>query len=215
MRLDKRLNIVIPVYDDDGKTLIAHVHSTPLPAEMVDANFLILAQTFSAVFNQGLGKAAGPGVAMRLLRQIADNTETWTNKDGTPGPAQILVDEIRRLTTVIAHAPDKKSWQQIPLQVAVDRGILNSDDKSEVENAIAFFIAVSATLPRAQRREMLEDVAGLWGARITPLNCTEWIASLKMSIGTANTGEKPPAPAPGPSDVANATLDGKPVSVPR
>lgn len=196
MRIDKHLNLVVPVYDDDGKTVVAYAHSTPLAAEFVDRHFLLLAQTFAAVFNQGLGRAAGPAVAMRLLRQIAVNTKSWDNADGSQGDAQALVAEIRRLTTVLV--PADGGWQQVPLEVAVDRKVLSAEDRAEVENAVVFFIASYATLPRNQRREMLEAAVELWGAQLTSSTATDFVSSLKTSTAAVNTGAKSPAPVPIP-----------------
>lgn len=217
MRIDKRLNLIVPIYDDETGKLVANVHSTPLSEETVERHFMLLAQTFSQVFSQGLGVASGPAVALRLLRRIADNSGTWIDaKTGEPGDGQILVEEIRRLTTVLVPGEIGQPWQQVPLQTAVERGFIGAEDRAEVENAIVFFIAASATLPRAQRKEMLTQAADLWGARLSSSSATDFAASLKTSTATANTGVKPLAPAIAPpAEAANAVVDGKPVSLPR
>ena len=213
MRIDKRLNLIISIYDDEDEAkLIAHVHSTPLARETVEKNFLLLGQTFAAIYNQGLGKAAGPATSMLLLRQIAQNTGIWEEKDGSPGSGKLLVDEIKRLTTVIIQ--EGGSWQQVPLDVAVARKFLNDDDRSEVENAIVFFIVNYALLPRRERRAMIEGAAELWGAQLSFSTPSDFQTSLKTSKGTASSGEKSPAPAPSARVSANATVDGKPASVP-
>lgn len=224
MRIDRRLNLVVPIFGDpvespgaDGnpsvvEPIIAYVHSTPLSAEAVDHYFGTLGPVFNQVMTGGFGIAAGPANALRILRRVADNSGSWTNRDGSPGEAQTLVEEIRRLTMVAI--PAERGWTAVPLDVAVAQGHLNAEDKAEVENAIVFFIAASATLGRAARREMIEMAAGLWGARTSSLNSTEFTASLKTSIGTGNTGEKSPAPALDAPATATATVDGKPVSIP-
>jgi hypothetical protein len=233
MRIDRKLNFVVPIYgeekvktDADGRPIkgqdglpivhqpvLAYVHSTPLAAEIVDQHFLILGQTFSQIFNRGLGAAAGPGLAMRLLKKIATDTRVWEDSpDGERGVKNGLIEEIRRLTMVIV--PEGAKWQPLPLQIAVDRKILNDEDRAEVENAIVFFIAVSATLNRAERKPMLETAAGLWSAQLTSLNSTDFAASLTTSTAAASSGAKSPAPASEDSGAANATVDGKPSSVP-
>ena len=103
-----------------------------------------------------------------------------------------LVEEIRRLTLVVVPAERKGGWQTIPLGVAVERGFLTADDRAEVENAIVFFIVNSAVLPRAQRREMLEEASNLWGARISSSTPSEFAASLPKSTATARSGAKAP-----------------------
>jgi hypothetical protein len=215
VRIDKQLNLIVPIYGDDGETVVANVHSTPLSREAVEQHFMLLAQTFSAVMHRGLGNAVGPAVAMRVLKDMAVKTGVWENDDKTPGEGQMLVAEIRRVTTVLVPSPDGKGpWQQVPLQVAVDRKILTEDDQAEVENAVAFFTAASSVLRRNERRGMLQEAAAFWGAQISSSSSTELATSLATSTGTVSSGEKPPAPAKEPSGSANATVEGKPASVP-
>ena len=219
MRIDHRLNFVIPLFgpeiaktDGDGKPVIgpdgrpvmiqpvtAYVHSTPLAAEIVEKHFLILGQTFSQIFNQGLGAAAGPGMAMRLMKRIAQRTGEW---DGDEGVEKGLVEEIRRCTMVVVSGAS--GWTAVPLQVAVDRKVLDDEDRREVENAIVFFIAVSATLNRAERKPMLESACALWSAQLSSLNASAFAASLPRSTGTGSSGETSPAAAPLASPGATA-----------
>ena len=215
MKINKALNLVVPVYEDDEKTIRCYVHSTPIARETFDKYFMPIAQTFSAIYNQGLGEAAGPRVAMRLLRHISENTKTWEDdpKIGYVGVKSGLVEEMRRLTVVVAKR--EGGWQPVPLQVAVDQKLLDEEDAAEVENAIAFFIVSSAMHRRAERRAMLESAAGLWGALISSSGSSDFAASLSKSTGTAGSGAKASAPAAAPSKapVATADVDGKPSSL--
>ena len=216
MRIDKRLHLVIPIYaEEEGGEVVAYVHSTPLAEEIVDNYFMVLGQTYSTIFSQGLGLAGGPPHAMRVLRNVAMENGVWFDdpKTGRIGVQRGLVEEIRRLTMVDALDKDGK-WEPLPLQIAVDRGVISASDKTEVENSIAFFIAASATLPRAQLPAMLRAAAGLWGAQTSYFNFTEWTSSLKTSTATASSGEKSPAAASDAPAHANATVDGKRLSVP-
>lgn len=215
MQIDKSLKLVVPVYAEDGKTITAYVHSTPLAAATVDSNFLLLSQTFAGIFNQGLGIGAGPAVAARLFRSIAENTKQWVTDEvpPQPGPGQMLLEEIRRLTLVIVQ--DGTGWIPLPLSVAVQQNKLSDEDRAEVENVIVFFIVVSATLPRSQRRVMLQDGAELFAARITSLSSTELAASLKTSTGDGSSGGKSHAAATVTSGSAAALVAGRPASVPR
>jgi hypothetical protein len=215
MRIDKRLHLVIPIYaDEEGGDIVAHVHSSPISEAVIDRYFMVLGQTYSAIFSQGLGLAGGPPHAMRVLKAIATERGKWhdDSKTGEVGVENGLVEEMRRLTMVEAMKDGK--WVDMPLAVAVAQGVLSPDDKTEVENAIAFFTAASATLGRAQRAGMLRAAAELWGAEISSLSFTEWRSSLKTSTPAGNTGEKPPAPAKDDKPPANAVVAGKPRSVP-
>jgi hypothetical protein len=216
MRIDKRLYLIIPIYaDEDSGEIVAYVHSAPLSEEIVDRYFMVLGQTYSTIFSQGLGLAAGPPHAMRVLKHVATERGVWFDeaKSNALGVERGLVEEIRRLTMVAALNKEGK-WDQLPLQVAVDRGVLTSEDRTEVENAIVFFIVASATLGRAQRPGMLRAAAALWGAQVSSSNFTEWANSLRTSTVTGNSGAKSPAPAKDEAEPANAMVAGKPSQVP-
>jgi hypothetical protein len=214
MRIDRELHLIVPVYaDEEGGQVIAYVHSTPLTEALVDQYFMILGQTYSTIMTQGLGPLVGPAHAMRVLKHVAQERGVWfDNANGQMGVERGLVEEIRRLTNVAALDKSGK-WERLPLHEACVRGVLTPGDKSEVENAIVFFIVSYATLGRSQRPNMLRTVAGLWGAQVSSSNFTEWANSLKTSTATANSGAKSPAlvkeePAP-----ANAMVGGKPSRV--
>jgi hypothetical protein len=232
-RIDRKLNLVVPIYGDeiaklDGAgqpvldenkqpvmeaPIVAWVHSTPLSAEIIDRYFMVITQTFSAIFSQGLGVVGGPAAAMRLLRSGAQNSGIWADNEKTGvGVENGLVAEIRRLTMVSIN--EGSGWASVPLQVAQAKGFLTTEDVSEVENAIVFFIVVSATLPRTERKAMVQGAAALWGALVTSLNSTEWTASLTTSTATGSSGGTSPAPASDVHGPASATVDGKPASVP-
>lgn len=230
--------------DEEGSEVSAYVHSTPIGEEIIDRYFLTLGQTYAAIFSQGLGIAGGPAHAMRLLRHIATQREVWHDdpKTGAVGIEHGLVDEMRRLTMVAARVkegdapcpacagkpqPDpacpqcagtgavpRYRWQSLPLDVAVQQGVISSEDKTEVENAIVFFTVTYATLNRSQRTILLREAAALWGAQISSSPFTEFSSSLRTSTGIASSGERSPAPASGEPDSANATVAGRPRSVP-
>ena len=74
MKIDKKLNLVIPIETDDG-TL--YVHSMPIRREIFDTYFLVLSKTFAAIHGEGLGEIAGPRVAALILKKIAMDTGMW------------------------------------------------------------------------------------------------------------------------------------------
>ena len=222
MRIDKRLHLVVPIYEDDEENSqpIAYVHSTPLGEAVVDRYFMTLGQTYAAIFSQGLGLTSGPANALRVLRFIATEKGIWNDYrkagNGTDemeiGIEKGLVAEMRRLS-MVAFLKDGK-WSDIPLDIAVQHKAISSEDKAEVENAIVFFTVAYATLNRAQRGGMVKAAAELWGAQITSSNFTEWTHSLKTSTETVSSGAKSPAPVKKDRATANATVDGKPSSIP-
>lgn len=214
-RIDKKLNLIVPVYGEpeprieNGKPafdpetkkpiidepVIAWVHSTPIARDLFERYFRVIAGAWTMMMGGGMGITAGPACAALCLKDVAERQRAWEDDPatGTAGVRTGLLEEIRRLTNVIALTDS--GWQPIPLAIAVDQGRINEEDAREVENAIVFFIVASAMLNRAQRAPMVTVAADLWGAQVSSLTSTEWLASLRTSTGTASSGEKSPAPA--------------------
>lgn len=179
LKVNRQLHLVIPITQGE-KTLF--VHSTPVSSEQFDTFFLVIAKTFSAIYAEGLGAVAGPRVAAKLLRRVAESLGEW--EDVKVG----LVDEIRRMTNVFA--PTDKGWQMIPLDDAVTSKLIDKEDASEVENAIVFFTVTWLMHKRTDREEVVTAAASLWGARIDSLSCTAFLDSLRTST-TAVTSANP------------------------
>jgi hypothetical protein len=185
MKINEKLHLVMPIYDEND-AIRAWVHSTPISREVFEAHFLLISKTFSAIHSEGLGDIAGPRVAALIMRRIAAR-----NKDDESMTS--LTNEIRRLTNVSMKTPN--GWEMIPFQEVVNNGSVSADDLAEVENALAFFIVVSAMHRKQVAAELLPGAAKLWGAQISLLDSSAYHVSLMKSIETDNTGEKPKAQA--------------------
>lgn len=181
MKLDKRLNLIIPVERPDGSSI--YVHSTPISRAVFERYFLLISKTFTAIYTQGLGITAGPRVAAMLLKRLAVEAGEW---DGPEGVEAGLMAEIRRLTNVVA--PGSNGWQTIPYQEAVDQKHLDEGDASEVENALVFFTVASSMHRKAELTGILEGISKLWGAQTDSLNSTEFANSLQTLTATDNSG---------------------------
>lgn len=177
MKINPALNLVVPVYQDDGTTV--YVHSTPLSTEVFESYFLVISKTFAALHMEGLGPTAGPRVAALMMKRIAVESGVW---EGPAGIETGLMAEVRRLTNVVTpHG-------LVPMQEAVEQKMFSPQDLSEVENAIAFFIVSSAMHRRNVLEAILDGVAELWGGHTTSLNCTAYAASLPKSTAPVTTG---------------------------
>lgn len=183
MRIDRKLNLVIPILDADGKKTVAYVHSTPISSEVFDTYFLPIAKTFSAIYSEGLGIVAGPRIADKMLRKVSTDLGVW---DGPAGVQAGLVAEIHRLTNVIAVG--KKGWETVPFDEAKERGILHADDAAEVNAALTFFTVISVMQKKAELPRVLGGAMKLWGSQIESLSCTEFMNSLRTSTAAENTG---------------------------
>ena len=190
MRIDKKLNLVIPVDTDDGTVF---VHSTPMSREMFEAFFLIISGTFAEIYKRKLDIVAGPRIAMVMMKKVAADMGMASGANG----AEDLVAEIRRLTNVaIPH--ESKGWDTYPLQDVIDRKLLTEDDVSEVEGAVCFFILASAMHLRREIPAILDGMTSLWDAQTTSLGFTEYVTSLRTSTaeGTTETTTSSPPSSP-------------------
>ena len=184
MRLDKKLNLVIPL-ERENET--AYVHAMPVSFATFELFSLIFAKTYSTLMSQGLGPIAGPSVAMVLLKETAENTYRRINEKGEreswlPGPDGVelgLLAEIRRLTNYLYL--DNGSWTQVPLEAALSRGILEEEEVFEVNNQLAFFTVVSHAPPRGDRETLVAGAASMFNGHTTLLNCTDYLNSLPTS----------------------------------
>jgi hypothetical protein len=176
MRINKKLNLVIPIEGDRGTS---YVHAVPLAHGVFEQHYKVLARTFTVLVTL-YSEVAGPRVALMTLREVAE--QMGVKSDIETG----LIPEIRRSTNMLVLGDH--GYETVMFQTALDRGVLDEEDVSEVENALAFFTVYSAMLKRQQRMEMLDGAAKMWGAQITSLDVMEYAASLKTSTKDANTG---------------------------
>lgn len=170
MKLNKRLNLVIPVTLDDGQ--VVHVHSTPVSPEFFAQHYLLIGKVFSALFTEGLGPIGGPRVAAHLMRDR-----------GGEQASQVMA-EIRRLSNVVSGS------NVISLQEAVDKGIIDPTDLDTLENMIVFFTVVSAMMKPTILAEMIQSLCDLWASQSTSLNSTEWGNSSPTSTVAESSGAK-------------------------
>lgn len=181
MKIDKSLNFVIPVDREDGTI---YVHAQPVRREVFEQYFLAISKTFAAIYGEGLGPIAGPRVAAMMLKEVSVNAGLW---DGPSGVENGLMNEIRRLSNVLV--PGKNGWEMRPLQEALDSGLIDEDDASEVMNALVFFTVVSCMHKRTAREPILDGAGRMWGAEISSLSISDYAASLPTSTETVNSGE--------------------------
>lgn len=181
MKLNEKLNFVIPIYGNDD-VITAYVHSTPISREVFEAHFLIISRVFAAIHAEGLGEIAGPRVAALVMKKVAERMND-------PESAESLLNEIRRLSNAVVRNPG--GWIKMPLQDAIDGKHIDDEDAAEVLNALVFFTATSAMHRRQVAREVLNGAARLWGAQISSLDFTAFVASLKTSTEAVSIGVIP------------------------
>ena len=191
--ISRKLNIVLPPFQ--GKDGPIYVHSTPIGRATFEACFRPMARAMSSIITEGIGPITGPSVAALILQQEADALgEGDTIKTG------VMLDIKRNTTVIFADKGD-----QLPYAVAIQRGVLDEDQQSEVENLLVYFGLVSwiRLPPDLALRLGLEGLQQLWNVQITSSGTMEFMSSLKTSMPVASTGEKTPTPtATPPSSIA-------------
>lgn len=183
MKIDRKLNIVVPVDTEDGKTV--YVHSAPIGREVFETYFLPLSKTFAAIYAEGLGSIAGPRIASLMLKRVAGDMGVGEEVE------RGLLAEIRRLTNLVMQG--EQGWETVPFQLAVDRKMLDADDMAEIENALVYFTVASSMHKRKDLGPILDGALKLWSGSTSSLDCTEFAASLTTSTKVAGTGKKPAA----------------------
>jgi hypothetical protein len=178
MKIDKKLNFIIPI---ERETEVVYVHCTPLLRETFKRFYLILAQTFTAIYTKGVTLVSGPRVAALMLQEIAEADGSWDFvQEG-------LVNEIHRLANMIVLT--EGGWKTVPLETALRRGALSLDEVDEVEGYLTFFIVASAMHTKEELPGVLERVSRVWGLQTSSLNCTEFAKSLPTPTTEDNTGK--------------------------
>ncbi|WP_336240441.1 hypothetical protein [Citrobacter werkmanii] len=179
MNISRSMNLIVPAETEAGTV---YIHSTPISKEIYRQHFFILSKTFAGIFSEGLGVVAGPRIAYMMLEKCAIDAKNW---DGATGVKNTLVNEIIRMSSVV-YPVEGKGWDTIPLDVAIDRDLIDID---EVIGEIVFFICVYAINKPAQAEGVMTAANGLWGSAITSLNPTEWAGSLQTLKPTDSSGE--------------------------
>jgi hypothetical protein len=180
MRIDKRLNLVIPL--EDGEKTI-YIHSMPISREVFEANIFIISKTLSVLYEEGLTVFAGPRVAAMMMKNIATERGIW---EGPSGVENVLMNEIRRLSNVVL--PGENGWTTVPFYDATRNGTIDPETAAEVEGQIVFFTCVSHMHRRKEIPALLHGMNEIWDSQNTSFNSTEWMNSLPTSTPEENIG---------------------------
>lgn len=187
MRIDRNLNLVLPIDTDTGTI---YVHSMPISREVFEKYYRVISKVFAQIIAEGFAYslAAGPRVASVMLRETAKELGQW---DGPDGVENGLMAEIRRLSNVVMPTTEG-GWSTIPFQEAITRKLLDPEDIMEAEGAIVFFTCNSSMHRRDQLKDILDGMVRLWDAQIISLNSSAFCNSLPISTVTDSSGETAP-----------------------
>lgn len=189
MKIDKRLNLVVPLEQEDNTTI--YVHSIPIGWEIFDRYFLVLSKVYASFWSEGLSAISGPRIAAKMLRTVAQNTARapgvswWEGEDGVENG---LMPEIQRLTNILILTPE--GWHPRPFQEAIDRKILSEEDISEALNQIVFFTVCSVVAPKETRDRLIAGGAVMSNSQTTSLLPMDFVKSLPILTETEDIGKK-------------------------
>jgi hypothetical protein len=188
MRIDKDLNLILPIERDDGVILFAH--STPINEDIFIAFHRPLSITYAQLSADGLVGNGGIRNADLVLKDVATRIGLWADdpKEKRIGVERGLLAEVRRLTNVFA--PSTKSWEMVPLDDCVGHDILSAREAREVQAAAVFFTCASRNFPRQNLKQFLQMCSSRIGAHVSFLACAEFLPSLPTWTGDASSGAK-------------------------
>lgn len=192
MQINESLNIVLPVRSDDKGPILSAYHH-PISRDVFEANYRTLSATKAALAGKGAQYLIGVGpqiAALELREQGRKDAAERGDFDGQGNPLDggvgALLSELKRLTTVLA--PTAGGWEQLPVDVAIQKGVMDQDEWKELEAKLAFFTCQYALASRSDRAAIVQATASILGAQTTSLSSMEWIGSLK------NSTENDPSP---------------------
>lgn len=191
LAINRQLQIVIPIIRGDETKL--YVHASPIRHETFETYHMVLAKTFSALAQNGLDPRSGPSVAGLILTDVAKNTARapgiswWEGNDGVGGPAGLLAEMIRLSNAIVPSA--ERGWVPMPLQLALDKGLVDEEERSEVTNLLTFFTVASRVAPRADRERLIQGTVVIYELLSTFLNATDFATSLRTLKAEEPSGE--------------------------
>ena len=177
-KIDKRLNLVIPVDTESGTI---YVHATAIGVEVYNQFFDIISRTYGAIMSSNELRPVGVRVAARKMQEIAEREGTWGEVKKS------LIGEILRLTNICAPGSEI-----VMSSDAKQRGVIDSETANEVENELVFFTLASWVPKRIQVNPILVNFSQMWDSLVTSSACTEYQASLQTATTGGSTGVTAP-----------------------
>ncbi len=187
MKIDKNLNLVVPVEADHGDVFF---HHTPILRETFQRYHFVMCAAFTRLLQAGM-EMTGAAIAAMTLEEISRDMGKWDGKEGVKAG---LMDEIERLTTVLILGGN--GWEQIPVNVALSRELLDEQDWQEAKQRIVFFTLICGMTRKAVKEDLLTILNDSWQTQTTSSTCSEFCASLPTSTETGTLPGTGKAPSP-------------------
>jgi hypothetical protein len=177
VQLNSELNLVFPIRFADDGTPLMYAYNTPISTEVFQANYRILAAVNAEIWKKGINNAAAFATVANLM--LLDVAKVDALQWGTEDMGKAFLAEIQRLSYILA--PGANGFEMLPINVAIERKVIDQEDWNEAESAIIFFTSGWSMLPRAVRLPFAKRMTLHIGGSITPLPPLEWVKSLPRS----------------------------------
>jgi len=183
MKINRKLNIVLPVDIGEGEKIF--VHSTPISRDVFENYYSQLGAVFTKCFdaiNQAHLALTAPQLAYPALKKISLDSGTWDSVQ------KGLINEIIRLSNVIMAT--EKGWESVPLDLVIKREMLDEDTVAEVLSSLVFFTSIWRTAPKELRISFLEMAGSLRNWEFISLDSSEYLNGLPTLTIKENIGKK-------------------------
>lgn len=194
MRISKNLNLVISLETESNGKI--YIHSTPITKDIFEQYYFELGKVFSQCFDSSSSShmaLSAPKLAYPALKKIAMDQGNW---EGNSGVKFGLINEIKRMSNILVNS--EEGWKTITFNMAVEKGILDEEDESEVISSLCFFTAICRVAPKDLKKTFLEAAGSLRGWVITSSDFMEFqnsLATLKPIDSTIKKGKQSSLPS--------------------
>ncbi len=207
MRIDDNLNLVLPLRsheavrkDAEGKEIREEVvdlyaFHTPISREVFEIHYRILAATKAALLGKGLQFAYLSGAQIATLRLKDEGLQEAAERGSLDRNGKVFDDktpaflgEIRRLTLILV--PTDHGYEALPVDVCLQRNLIEDEEWQEVESAIVFFTALSSMTPRKHRTQVMESLAATLSGILSSSTPLEYAGFLNGSTAVSGSGQK-------------------------
>lgn len=200
MKINDALNLVLPVRDGPSGTEVMAFHA-PISREVFEAHYKLLAYTKANLAAEGIyyQMDSGPRIAAMVLRDKAKHdAELQGDMDDGGKPAaraaDALFQELKRLTTILG--PTENGWQTLPVDAAIQAGLVDREEWDETLSAIVFFTCHYALARAAERQGIGQATASVLKASVTSSPLSEYVSSLPKSTTPAASTAKAASSVP-------------------
>lgn len=196
-KITEDLRLVVPAtYSAQGDPVVYAYH-TPISHAVFQSNFAVLGRTNAAIFKEGFAYAQLSGITTAAL-ELRSQAAKYAEERGIFSPdgkslmdlAAPILAEIERLTVILA--PTAQGWQELPVQIAIQQGIIAGEDWDETLSQLVFFTvswSVESRHRKIWRMKILADL--IYGSHVTSSPPMEWTVFLEKSKKKSDKPEKP------------------------